>query len=236
MLLDTLTSKCRSACRHVLKKRCMRQQEIQQHFGSFRYSSTVSSIRSDLPVEKLPSDVTALIQEYALRDQTPISLKDLMSVTTDINNNNNNNTTMKSMTTSRQGQRRRLDHQQKLMNMADLLQAELPVRLAHRIQDLDSIPMLQDMPSVQKVKSIYVSSFLELLNAPKAETPQLEEEFGKLLQNLFDIHSGVLLQMARGVLEYKERYNISAYHRHELLNEEFLNRFYMSRVGIRVLA
>jgi pyruvate dehydrogenase kinase 2/3/4 len=178
-------------------------------------------------MDKMSSaDVSDLINEYASREQTPISLLDLMSIHT---------TTSPSL--GRLGQR--LVHERTLMNMADLLQEELPVRLAHRIQDLDSIHMLRDMPSVQQVKSIYISSFLEILQAPQAESPQLEQEFGMLLQNLYHKHSNVLLQMARGVLEYKHQHNRSDNHStvgHHLINEEFLNRFYMSRVGIRVLA
>jgi pyruvate dehydrogenase kinase 2/3/4 len=37
---------------------------------------------------------------------------------------------------------------------------ELPVRLAHRIKELDSLPHgLSDMPSIQKVKHWYAQSF-----------------------------------------------------------------------------
>lgn len=183
----------------------------------------------------MPSDVSSLIQIYAARDQTPISLNDLTNIHGSAASTGTESSSSPSSSSSshpsfgRLGQR--FVQERTLMNMADLLQEELPVRLAHRIQDLDSIPILRDMPSVQQVKSIYVSSFLELVQAPKPETPELERRFGKLLQNLYQNHSNVLLQMARGVLEYKQHQQ-----HHSLINEEFLNRFYMSRVGIRVLA
>jgi hypothetical protein len=37
---------------------------------------------------------------------------------------------------------------------------ELPVRLAHRVKDLDHLPdKLHEMPSIQKVKNWYAQSF-----------------------------------------------------------------------------
>lgn len=132
------------------------------------------------------------------------------------------------------------DTGQMLMQMAEMLQDELPVRLAHRIQDLDSLSALQETPSVQQVHSIYLSSFLDLLQQPKPSSPQAEQNFGLLLQNLYQNHSNVLRQMARGVLELKMQQQrhpvLQDQHRLSMVDEAFLDRFYMSRVGIRVLA
>lgn len=37
---------------------------------------------------------------------------------------------------------------------------ELPIRLAHRVKDLDELPLgLHDMPSIRKVKNWYAQSF-----------------------------------------------------------------------------
>ena len=42
---------------------------------------------------------------------------------------------------------------------------ELPVRLAHRVKDLDHLPdKLHEMPSIQKVKHWYAQSFEVLYN------------------------------------------------------------------------
>jgi pyruvate dehydrogenase kinase 2/3/4 len=78
---------------------------------------------------------------------------------------------------------------------------------------------------------------LDLVHQPKPTTPQAEQDFGFLLNQLYQNHSNVLRQMARGILELK-------YQHPDVLNdsqfaasdEAFLDRFYMSRVGIRVLA
>lgn len=41
-----------------------------------------------------------------------------------------------------------------------LMTEELPIRLAHRVKDLDELPLgLSDMPSIKKVKNWYAQSF-----------------------------------------------------------------------------
>jgi len=173
-------------------------------------------------------EVSDLIHEYASKQQTPISLNDMMmlNVISDTTGDHSG---------VGQIRQKRVIREQMLMNMAEMLQEELPIRLAHRIQDLDSMAVLQGMPSVQQVRSVYLSSFLDLLQQPKPSSPQAEQDFGRLLQNLYQNHSNVLRQMARGVLELKFEHP-EVDHRLSMADEAFLDRFYMSRVGIRVLA
>jgi pyruvate dehydrogenase kinase 2/3/4 len=73
---------------------------------------------------------------------------------------------------------------------ADWIVEELPVRLAHRVKDLDHLPdKLHEMPSIQKVKNWYAQSFevhslftlpdvQELTTFPK---PSLSSEVKELL-------------------------------------------------------
>jgi pyruvate dehydrogenase kinase 2/3/4 len=142
----------------------------------------------------------------------------------------------------------RLKAERILMQYAQFLQTELPIRLAHRIVDLDQVPQLRDMPSVQLVKGIYIQSFLELLQAPVPTSPDLEADFGNLLQDLYRNHSNVLLQMAQGAWEFRTlvkqgqipETQLDPQARLLFAQEQechaFLNRFYLSRIGIRVLA
>ncbi|KAH6906630.1 mitochondrial branched-chain alpha-ketoacid dehydrogenase kinase-domain-containing protein [Coprinopsis sp. MPI-PUGE-AT-0042] len=54
-----------------------------------------------------------------------------------------------------------------LLRGSQFLSKELPIRLAHRVQELDELPHnLSNTPSVQRVKSWYVQSFEELANFP----------------------------------------------------------------------
>jgi len=136
-----------------------------------------------------------------------------------------------------------------LMQVASFIRKDLPIRLAHRILDLDQVPMMRDMASVQKVKNVYIESFQDIANFPKIRTPENEQEFATMLKGLYTKHSNVLMQMAQGAYELREAVrngeidgsmctqngqlvdfeNMDGCH-------EFLDRFYMSRIGIRVLA
>lgn len=60
---------------------------------------------------------------------------------------------------------------QVLMQVACFLRKDLPIRLAHRILDLDQVPSMRDMPSVQKVKNVYIESFQALTSFPKFALP-----------------------------------------------------------------
>lgn len=58
------------------------------------------------------------------------------------------------------------------MKAAMFLSDELPIRLAHRVVELDNLPHgLSDMPSVVRVKNWYAESFQELIEFPKPEVP-----------------------------------------------------------------
>ncbi|KAJ2822140.1 [Pyruvate dehydrogenase (acetyl-transferring)] kinase isozyme 2, partial [Coemansia erecta] len=55
-----------------------------------------------------------------------------------------------------------------LLRAAQFLHDELPIRLAHRVVELDSLPdNLNQMPSVLRVKRMYIDSFNELINFPR---------------------------------------------------------------------
>jgi len=54
-----------------------------------------------------------------------------------------------------------------LLKASQFLAEELPVRLAHRVKELDELPHnLSDMPSIKKVKNWYAQSFEELITFP----------------------------------------------------------------------
>ena len=121
--------------------------------------------------------------------------------------------------------------------------------MAHRIEDLDQVPMMRDMPSVQAVKAIYINSMLELIDFEEhIYSPMLEEEFAVLLEALFQNHSNILIQMAQGADELRQQVrlgNVKGKMTEDGIVEtisdmegcqKFLDRFYHSRIGIRVIA
>ena len=126
--------------------------------------------------------------------------------------------------------------------VAGFLRRELPIRLSHRIQDLERVPLMKDMKSVKEVKDLYVRSFLELVEFDsKIMTAEQEERFSKIIETIYERHSKVLVQMARGAYEFRNY--IAKHHGADSRDafakmEEthaFLDRFYLCRIGIRVL-
>lgn len=123
------------------------------------------------------------------------------------------------------------------------MRRELPIRLAHRIQDLERVPYMSEMPSVVGVKKLYTQSFLELVAFSETIHQNEEEEFAQLLEAIYSRHSKVLVQMARGAYEFRDGIRLgqfeglasqTSYDQMESTHE-FLDRFYLCRIGIRVL-
>ena len=144
-----------------------------------------------------------------------------------------------------------------LIQVAGFLRHELPIRLAHRIVDLNRVPLMRDMPSVKTVRDLYLTSFLELISVDKEiKNEEQEEAFSQLLEGIYERHAGVLVQMARGAFELRAAIKSGAvdcptsaksanlvdsdgttvveFDKMEGTHE-FLDRFYISRIGIRVL-
>ncbi|EON67733.1 pyruvate dehydrogenase kinase [Coniosporium apollinis CBS 100218] len=181
-----------------------------------------------------------------------------------------------------------------LFRASQFLSEELPIRLAHRVQELSELPDgLNEMPSIQRVTDWYAQSFEELTTlerpslskevrdrllrpAKKAgkdsrilsqtthnpsvkqghngerkagsarryyvaaddgqgwppELSQYNNQFRETLDKIKRRHDSVVTTVAQGILEWKrkrQRMQID----HNI--QSFLDRFYMSRIGIRML-
>ncbi len=180
-----------------------------------------------------------------------------------------------------------------LFRASQFLSEELPIRLAHRVEELGDLPDgLNEMGSIKKVQDWYAQSFEELttlpkpnldketrdrlLNPPKqksnvlsrttqnpslnnsggnggkngssnarryfasideggdwpAELADYNRKFGKTLETIKRRHDSVVPTVAAGINEYKrkrQRMQIDS------TIQSFLDRFYMSRIGIRML-
>jgi len=127
------------------------------------------------------------------------------------------------------------DEQRMLFQVAMFLHRELPIRLAHRVRDLDAIPPTMQA-STRAVRQMYAASFEEIRSAPSPNTPQRERYFAERMQNIYSRHSSVLLMMARSAYALRAKLAEGAV---EFADQEtihdFLDSFYMSRIGIRML-
>ena len=107
---------------------------------------------------------------------------------------------------------------------------------------------MKDMPSVKEVKQLYIQSFLELVEFDKKiVSADQEEAFSRLVEGIYERHSRVLVQMARGAYEFRHHIHTTSTSRNKSkkspkemfakmeTTHAFLDRFYLCRIGIRVL-
>ncbi|CAD7705296.1 unnamed protein product [Ostreobium quekettii] len=174
-------------------------------------ASTVRGVLRSRLADSYPQETVDEIFAFALRKQTGVSLKYML----DFGANP-------------------IQHQ--MILSAQFLHRELPVRLARRVAELENLPYgLSSKPHVLKVRDWYIESFLDLRKFPPVRNAQDELKFTELLQMIYSRHTNVVPLMAKGVAEL----------RHELASEvglnelpeihQFLDGFYMSRIGIRFL-
>lgn len=115
------------------------------------------------------------------------------------------------------------------------LQKELPVRLANIMKEINLLPEhLLKMKSVALVMSWYQQSFRELIEFEKKKfDPKILDSFTATLVQIRNRHSNVVETMAHGVMELKEQHGIDSNTENRI--QYFLDRFYMSRISIRML-
>eukprot|EP00252_Welwitschia_mirabilis_P001538 TRINITY_DN113_c0_g1_i3.p1 TRINITY_DN113_c0_g1~~TRINITY_DN113_c0_g1_i3.p1 ORF type:complete len:371 (-),score=43.74 TRINITY_DN113_c0_g1_i3:379-1491(-) len=151
------------------------------------------------------------IYKCSLKKQTGVSLKHMMDFVFYPNENN-------------------------LVYSAQFLHRELPVRLAHRVIELENLPHgLSNKNNVLQVRDWYVDSFRDLRNFPEIQDIKDELKFTEMISRIKMRHNNVMQTMALGIQELKHDLG-----RKQGLNElpeihQFLDRFYLSRIGIRML-
>ncbi|XP_019409284.1 PREDICTED: pyruvate dehydrogenase (acetyl-transferring) kinase isozyme 1, mitochondrial isoform X1 [Crocodylus porosus] len=116
------------------------------------------------------------------------------------------------------------------------LRQELPVRLANIMKEISLLPdNLLRTPSVQLVQSWYDQSLQEILDFKdkNAEDSETIHSFTDTVIKIRNRHNDVIPTMAQGVVEYKESFGIDPVTSQNV--QYFLDRFYMSRISIRML-
>nr|CAG4638513.1 EOG090X07QN [Cyclestheria hislopi] len=118
----------------------------------------------------------------------------------------------------------------------EFLRKEIPVRLANIMQEINLLPSnLLRMPSVNLVQNWYIQSFqdvIEFEDVKQADHAVLEK-FCSALVKIRNRHADVVPTMAKGVIELRESHEVDQTVEHRI--HYFLDRFYMSRIGIRML-
>lgn len=120
-----------------------------------------------------------------------------------------------------------------LLISAQFLHKELPIRIARRAIELETLPYgLSEKPAVLKVRDWYVESFRDMRAFPEIKDTADEKEFTQMIKAVKVRHNNVVPMMALGVNQLKKGMRL-----YENVDEihQFLDRFYLSRIGIRML-
>ncbi|XP_034706082.1 pyruvate dehydrogenase (acetyl-transferring) kinase, mitochondrial-like [Vitis riparia] len=121
-----------------------------------------------------------------------------------------------------------------LVFSAQFLHKELPIRIARRTLELQSLPFgLSQKPAVLKVRDWYLESFHDIRSFPEVKDTSDELGFTNMIKMIKVRHNNVVPMMALGVQQLKSDINPKARKLDEI--HQFLDRFYMSRIGIRML-
>ncbi|MQM22185.1 hypothetical protein Taro_055233 [Colocasia esculenta] len=123
-----------------------------------------------------------------------------------------------------------------LLISAQFLHRELPIRIARRVVELDDLPFgLSDEPAILKVRDWYLDSFRDVRSFPEIKDISDELAFTEMIKMIKVRHNNVVPAVALGVQQLRKHLNpkLASCDLEEI--HKFLDRFYMSRIGIRML-
>jgi len=117
------------------------------------------------------------------------------------------------------------------------LKKEIPVRLSNIMKEINLLPSnLLQMPSVLILQDWHARSFCDLIKF-ETSSSQCDKDtlasFCQALQTIQVRHASAVQTMAQGVLELKESHFVD--NQTEMSIQYFLDRFYMSRISMRML-
>lgn len=121
------------------------------------------------------------------------------------------------------------------------LRKQLLIRLANIIFEIECLPKaFRQQPSFAQCQEWYWQSFKDILRFEEVDARDItnQQEFTACLQKVVNRHSTVVETMAHAVLEYKHYSNYESPNNNREFRREltkFLDRFFMSRIGIRLL-
>mmetsp|Transcript_13206 Transcript_13206/g.25659 ORF Transcript_13206/g.25659 Transcript_13206/m.25659 type:complete len:472 (+) Transcript_13206:54-1469(+) len=122
-----------------------------------------------------------------------------------------------------------------LLKSAQFLHREIPVRMSHRIRDLQSLPFgLSSTEGITEVTNMLKYSFHVISTFQYPETGEDEERMTEVIKEILIRHQHLVVNMGRG---FREHFGMGAERdksEHFLL-QEFLDNFNTGRIGLRML-
>lgn len=121
-------------------------------------------------------------------------------------------------------------NEERLITSANYVRTELPVRIAHRLRDMQALPyIVVTQEGLAKVYELYWAAFDKFRRYPQITTLAENEAFCKFLRNLLDEHSTVIPSLSLGL-------SLSSPYLAPDRLDSFMRRMLVSRISRRVLA
>ncbi|ESK96029.1 pyruvate dehydrogenase [Moniliophthora roreri MCA 2997] len=121
-------------------------------------------------------------------------------------------------------------NEERLVKSANYVRTELPVRLAHRIRDLQSLPYaVVTQEGMAKVYELYWSAFEKFRRYPVVKDFKDNQEFCQFLSTVLDEHAIVIPNLSLGL-------SLSSPYLPPDVLDSFMRRMLASRISRRVLA
>ncbi|KAF5370133.1 hypothetical protein D9758_001021 [Tetrapyrgos nigripes] len=119
--------------------------------------------------------------------------------------------------------------EERLMQSANYVRTELPVRIAHRLRDLQALPyIVVTQEGVAKVYELYWSAFEKFRRYPSITNLQDNERFCEFLREILDEHGSVIPNLSLGL-------SLSSPYLPPDTLDLFMHRMLVSRISRRVL-
>ncbi|PPQ77751.1 hypothetical protein CVT25_011186 [Psilocybe cyanescens] len=121
-------------------------------------------------------------------------------------------------------------NEERLITSANYVRTELPIRIAHRLRDLQALPyVVVTQEGVAKVYELYWSAFEKLRNYPKVTSLAENDRFCQFVGTLLNEHAPVIPNLSLGL-------SLSSPHLPPDKLDSFMRRMLISRISRRVLA
>ncbi|THV08529.1 alpha-ketoacid dehydrogenase kinase [Dendrothele bispora CBS 962.96] len=119
--------------------------------------------------------------------------------------------------------------EERLIQSANYVRTELPVRIAHRLRDLQALPyVVVTQEGVAKVYELYWSAFEQFRRYPPITNIKENEAFCEFLRRILDEHGSVIPNLSLGL-------SISSPYLTPDALDSFMRRMLVSRISRRVL-
>ncbi|EJD01237.1 alpha-ketoacid dehydrogenase kinase [Fomitiporia mediterranea MF3/22] len=120
--------------------------------------------------------------------------------------------------------------EERLIMAANYVRSELPIRIAHRLRDMQALPFIVvTQEDVARVYELYWTAFDKFRAFPPITSMADNLKFCELVRSLLDEHAAIIPSLALGL-------SLSSHHLPPEQLDAFITRMLISRISRRVLA